>query len=216
MSKQISLTRGLFAIVDDDTFDYLNQWKWYAYKKKKQSKSYYAARSEWNSGDVNCIKMHRLIMGLDNRSIGIVDHKDRNPLNNQKSNLRICTLLQNNYNKSKREGTSSKYIGVGFYKSSGKWRATIAENGKTSHLGTFLTEEEAGIAYNKIALERYGEFAVLNDIEEHIVEEIIKTRQASLKQQFSIFIHKQIDVFAKLNPYITIDSINSVLKNTHK
>ena len=92
-----------------------------------------------------------------------VDHIDRNPLNNHRINLRICTKAQNQQNCKGRGGTS-KYKGVCWEKRRKKWRATIKNNGKQVHIGEFCDEKEAAKAYNKKALEFFGEFSRLNKI----------------------------------------------------
>lgn len=90
----------------------------------------------------------------------VVDHKDRNPLNNTIANLRPADNFKNARNRNSAFGSSSKYLGVGFYH--GKWTATIFLNGKNKHLGTFYNEDLAALAYNEAAKEYYKEFANLN------------------------------------------------------
>lgn len=85
--KLIPLTRGQFAQVDDDTFEYLNQWKWCVGEIKS---IWYAYRGVRHGKRVQRISMHRLIMNATERW-DIVDHIDHNGLNNQKANLRIVT-----------------------------------------------------------------------------------------------------------------------------
>lgn len=162
--KEIKLTRGLFAKVDDEDFDYLNQWKWYS---QRRHRGFYAVRKEsLNKGRVNdryIIKMHRVIMGVIDDPKIMVDHKDVDSLNNQKNNLRLCTNAQNGYNTRPNINSASKYKGVTTISrvNGGKrWRASCARK----HLGSFYTEEQAAIAYNKAAKEMYGEFAWLNQI----------------------------------------------------
>jgi hypothetical protein len=148
--KEIKLTQGKFAQVDDEDFEWINQWKWYA---QKSNKYIYAAR--YSKGKY--YYMHRVIMNPD--LLHEVDHKDRNGLNNQKNNLRICSHQQNAMNSKSREG-SSKYIGV-CYKD--KYiTAQIVINNKTIHLGYFKTEEDAAFARDLKAKELFGEFANLN------------------------------------------------------
>lgn len=81
----------------------------------------------------------------------IVDHINRNKADNRKSNLRICTYMQNSWNRSRNIGATKVR--------SGKWVATIRVNGNRLHLGTFDTESEA-VQAKKVALKKYyGEFA---------------------------------------------------------
>lgn len=104
------------------------------------------------------IKMHRIIMGITNPDCKI-DHKNRNPLDNRKSNLRICTTEQNNWN------TPPKHDGYkGVSQDHNRWVAKIREDGKQITIGRFDTAEEAALAYNEKAKELFGEFAYLNNI----------------------------------------------------
>lgn len=168
-----------FAQVDDEDFEYLNQWNWHA---SVRLHGVYAIRSVWDTtikGDKKKIRMQRAIMNPPEGMV--VDHIDHNPLNNQKNNLRICTRKQNSQNRSplKRE-TSSKYIGVKWAKRNhkhklrfgelktychGYWVARVKADKKEYHLGYFKDEKEAALAYNQKAKELFGEFANLNVIE---------------------------------------------------
>jgi ribosomal protein L19E len=107
--------------------------------------------------------MHRLIMGVTDPK-NIIDHKDCDGLNNQKSNLRRCTQGQNQANRPKRSYSIGKYKGIALAPTKRKvrWRAQIKNIGKVLGLGYFDTQEEAAMAYDKAALEIHGEFANLN------------------------------------------------------
>lgn len=157
--KLIPLSRGLDTMVDDWNYEMLIQWKWYAHSHG--GKFFYAARRNGYNGDL--IRMHRLIMHLENKKL-IVDHIDRNSLNNQESNLRIATYSQNQLNKIKTTKiTESRYKGV--RKKHKKWEAKIVKDGKFIYLGLYTTEEEAGLAYNNGAVKYFGSFAQLNPIQ---------------------------------------------------
>jgi len=151
--KYISLTKGKRAIVDDDMFDYLNQWKWCASK----SGELYCARA-WIDGKM--IRMHRLIMrAKPNQEI---DHKNHNTLDNRIENLRFCTHAQNKHNSRPYKNGLCKYKGVHWYKQTKKWEVKITLNRKKYHVGYFHSVVEAAKAYDKKARELFGEFAYCN------------------------------------------------------
>lgn len=149
MVKHIALTQGKVAIVDDEDFEYLNQWKWYAQRDPTINGSY-AARQEY-MGSINgkqkkkLILMHRLIMNCPPRMY--IDHINHDRLDNRKENLRIVSNRQNQQN-SRRTGVS-KYRGVSWSKWRNKWVAAIQIDGKQKHLGSFDDEKEAAKAYEK-------------------------------------------------------------------
>jgi len=163
--KLISLTQNKFTQVDDEDFEWLNQWKWYANKSKN---TFYALR---NKGVI----MHREILRRRLKKIYNinfyetilqVDHINRNGLDNRKSNLRIATHSQNACNKPKVCG-KSKYKGVHLDKKSGIYYVLLKLNGKIIfQKWGFSNQEEAAIAYNKAAIKYHGEFACLNDIQD--------------------------------------------------
>lgn len=158
--KEIKLTQGKVALVDDEDFEYLNQWKWCAHKAGKK---FYARRACILNKKYQEIKMHRLIMDCVEGDGKIVDHKDGDTLNNSKNNLRICSHKNNIRNMNKSTLHTSKYKGVHLRKN-GKWQARITKNYKLIHIGYFKIEAEAAKAYNIMASELFGEFANLNQI----------------------------------------------------
>jgi len=92
----------------------------------------------------------------------VVDHIDRNGLNNRRSNLRLCSAAQNACNSGSARGSSSKYKGVCWNKREGKWVASIRFKNKLHLMGYFTDEIAAAKAYDKSASEFFGEFAYLN------------------------------------------------------
>lgn len=100
----------------------------------------------------------------------LIDHKDQNGLNNQRSNLRLATKSQNNTNKIKKENSTSKYIGVHLSSTKIKgvtyqyWKAKIIIDGSRVHLGSFKTESEAAIAYNNAIVKHNLQFNKQNII----------------------------------------------------
>lgn len=148
--KEIKLTQGKVALVDDGDFNYLNQFTWYVHKQRTGSHYAYNNIKRKNIA----ISMHRLIM--DTPPSMDVDHIDGNGLNNQKNNLRNCTRSQNNANRK----PIGKYKGVSY---PGKYiRAKINIDRKSIHIGYYKTDKLAALAYDKKARELYGEFAYLN------------------------------------------------------
>lgn len=150
--KEIPLTQGKVALVDDNDYENLCQWNWFAHKRNG---IWYAARFNGRKQ----IHMHRII--LDVPDDVLVDHKDRDGLNNQRSNLRPATLHQNAFNKTKPAGCSSKYKGV-YRLPNGKFKVTIQVDEKSIHGGYHFDEFSAAKAYDLLAKTHFGEFAVLN------------------------------------------------------
>lgn len=152
--KEIKLTQGMIALIDDEDFEKVNQYKWRARKSKK--KHYATSQIKEKKG----IHLHNLIM---NPPPGfVVDHEDRDGLNCQKSNMRICTNIQNKKNRT--AWGASKYLGVAILRRKNyiKWEARIFNNKTSFYLGCYLTEEDAARAYDKAAKDLHGEFANLN------------------------------------------------------
>lgn len=105
--------------------------------------------------------LHHLVFG---RKVQL-DHKDRNPLNNRKNNLRICTTAENSRNsRVLRCSNTSGYKGVSWSTAQQKWTADITFNYKHIYLGAFTDPKQAAAAYNAKAVELHGEFAQLNSI----------------------------------------------------
>lgn len=157
--KEIELSKGHQAIIDDEDYEYLNQFKWHFDGR-------YAARTIWNkeTKKESKVYMHRIIIESDGNLK--VDHINNNKLDNRKSNLRIVTDYENARNQStQKRKKSSRYKGVCFVKDKNKFKAYIKTNGKLIHLGYSDDEKECALLYNKKALELFGEFSKLNEID---------------------------------------------------
>lgn len=156
--REIPLTQGKVALVDEADFEWLSQWKWYA-KLKKSSGYFYARRNDKKGAKHSVIELHRAIMGLQGGDRRNVDHINHDTLDNRRSNLRVCTSAQNTRNSRRRSDNLSGFKGVHFHSSSQKWAAQIRVNGKAIHLGLRDTPAEAHKLYCTAAKEHFGEFA---------------------------------------------------------
>lgn len=158
--KEIELTQGKTAIVDDDDYEWLSKHKWYY-------NDGYAARRVFvgdGSSRSSIVLMHRLLLppqpGLYS------DHVNGNGLDNRRSNLRYATMAENNHNLRRHKDGSSRYKGVCWCPQRSAWRASICINRRQTHIGYFDNEEDAARQYNEKAMQHYGEFAKLNVIEQ--------------------------------------------------
>jgi hypothetical protein len=159
--KEIPLTRGYVAIVDDEDFEALSQHKWCALVLPRKV---YAMRGIGGRKNRKYLFMHRVIVGA-NPSVK-VDHENHDGLDNRRCNIRIATHGQNQQNQRKQKrATSSSFKGVTWCKNEDKWKAQIQHNHKHIHLGYFDKEHEAATCYNAAAVQRFGEFASLNVIQ---------------------------------------------------
>ena len=155
--KEIPLTQGKVALVNDEDFEKLNQFKWCVYR---YGHLFYAGRAKSvGRRKQTTIRMHHEIIGKPSKGFE-TDHEDGNGLNNQRYNLRHVTHRQNCQNY-KNIVKTSRYPGVCWYKEGKKWRATIKINGKQKSLGYFMLETDAFAAY-RIAVEDLGQIVIGN------------------------------------------------------
>jgi hypothetical protein len=157
LTREIPLTEGFIALVDEDDYEKAISIRWYLEKRVPWTP--YAMGHPLKHDRQKTIRMHRFIM--DAKQGQVVDHINGNGLDNRKENLRFCTLAQNHFNQVKTRGVS-KYKGVYWHKPAKKWCANIHYNGKTTGLGLFIDEDDAARAYDTVAKELFGEFANLN------------------------------------------------------
>ena len=146
--KEIPLTQGKVAIVDDEDYETLAAHKWYA---QRLGFTFYAARNVCTtSGERTIERMHRVVLS---RKLGRallrreeVDHEKGNGLDNRREKLRLATKAQNGRNCRRRVANpSSQYLGVYLDKCTGRWRVRIEVNGKNVHLGRYADETEAAL-----------------------------------------------------------------------
>ena len=153
--KQIQLTRGQVALVDDEDYAALYKFKWFAWWEKK-TRSFYALRTAGVGESPSSIRMHRQLLDAPE---GIqVDHYNHNTLDNRRENLRLATSQQNTRNSKQRSDNASGYKGVDWHKQPSKWRASITVDGKQRTIGHFTTKELARDAYVAAAKSLHGDF----------------------------------------------------------
>jgi len=153
--KEIRLSQGKVALVDNEDFESINQFKWHI---DKRLHTIYAVRQErYMTGKYKKVYMHNQIMGVK-----WIDHINSDGLDNRKINMRPCNCGQNNMNQRPQEGKSSEFKGVFWHKQRKKWTAQSGINGKRKHLGMFKSEIMAALAYDNEAKNLFGEFARLN------------------------------------------------------
>jgi hypothetical protein len=155
--RQIPLSQGKFTIVDDEDFEYLNQWKWYYRESVRGSNLGYAIRSTDKK------RMHRIINKTPKGMY--TDHINRNKLDNRKENLRTCTYSQNNCNKEIRSDNTSGFKGVIWLKRRSRWIVRLCKSGKCINGGSFKDKNEAAKRYNSLAIALFGKFAKLNQVD---------------------------------------------------
>lgn len=146
--KKIKI-QNKYAIVDNEDFDRLNQYRW------RLDKDGYAKTTTLKF-------MHRLVLNLQPNDGKRTDHKNRNRLDNRKENLRIATIAQNNQNCGKKPNNTSGYKGISWHKHHNKWISNIRYNGKRIHLGYFSNKEDAAATYKNAAIKYHGEFVCLD------------------------------------------------------
>lgn len=155
--KEVPLSRGLVALVDDDDYERVMKYKWCMGSR-------YPMRSVWVKSEkqYKTVLLHRFILNLKQGEM--CDHINRITTDARKCNLRVATNSQNQMNSPKCSGYSSRFKGVTWRKKKRKWEAGIMYNNKTIYLGYFKIEEDAARAYDKKAKELFGEYARLNNV----------------------------------------------------
>jgi len=154
--KKIKLTRGKFAIVDDEDFEHLGQWRWCCaetgYAVRSQTRKEYGVNSKRQS-----IFMHRVVNKTPEG--WPTDHINHNRLDNRKCNLRTVTTSQNIINKSGLQtNNKSRYTGVSLVKGKKRWLVQITIQKKRIHIGSFKFISEA-VKARKVAEKKYFIYA---------------------------------------------------------
>lgn len=159
--KEIKAGSGRAAFVDDSDFDLVNSHNWQSHSHRRTFVVHRKRKMTDPQDLPKKIYLHRFI--LNAKKGQIIDHKDGNSLNNQKSNLRFCTNAENARNSRSRIGATSRFLGVSKHRTNrAKWVAQYQEYGKSYHIGIYESEVEAALAYNVAASFAFREFARLN------------------------------------------------------
>ena len=155
--KRIPLTKGHYALVDDQDYALVSRYNWCAATKKNYTA--YAVRSTRKAieGVRKTQQMHRLIMGVTDPTVKI-DHKDGNGLNNRRENLRKATSAQNQFNRRVPTTNTSGCVGVVWHKRRKRWRAQISGNRQYMFLGDFKSKSQAARARALAVSKYHGEF----------------------------------------------------------
>jgi hypothetical protein len=166
--KEIPLTQGYVAQVDDHRYDAAMRFPWHTkiYRRKDGTiGGIYAARTVRDSHGQWTQLLHRFLMGIDTRLVN-VDHEDGNGLNCVDDNIRVATKSQNGANRGAQRNNRSGFKGVTWRPRLAKWVASIRVHGEKLYLGIFPPTEDGKIAaaraYDDAAREYFGEFAVTN------------------------------------------------------
>lgn len=152
MTTVILLPRGHRLLVDDADVLALAEHKWHAFPARG---TFYA-----QAGDDTSLTVHRLLM-KPGRGL-VVDHVNRNGLDNRRVNLRSATHSQNHANRPAPRSNTSGYKGVS-RTAEGRWSARITVDYQQRYLGTFVDPWDAAEAYNAAAFQAWGDFALLNE-----------------------------------------------------
>jgi HNH endonuclease/AP2 domain len=153
--KEIPLSDGSVALVDDDDYEWASQFSWSANGNGYAVRGVHIGNRKYRK-----IYLHREIIGAKKGQK--VDHINGNKLDNRKENLRLATPAQNAMNIGLRRNNTSGLKGVRFEERRDKWRAEIKVNYKNVFLGYFDNKFDAAKAYNDAAIKYHGEFARLN------------------------------------------------------
>lgn len=157
MTREVALSRGYVAIVDDADFERVQALRWSVSTSCGWPRAYHYAWDR-STRKARAIAMHRFIM--DAPADKLVDHVNGNTLDNRRENLRLCSAGENARNSAKRRGAKLPYKGV--YLNGKRWSASICVDRTIHRLGTFDTVEEGARAYDAAAIRLHGEFARLN------------------------------------------------------
>lgn len=153
--RRISTSDKRYVIVDRKNYVRLSAYNW-----RTIPSAYTRYALGHIAGGEHSVRMHRLIMNAPPEKD--VDHINGNGLDNRESNLRLCVQSQNGANRGLGRNNTSGFKGVSYHQARKYWKAEIKVNYKPIFLGRFDKAEDAARAYDRAAIEYFGEFAFLN------------------------------------------------------
>lgn len=156
--KTIQATKGYAAIVDDEDYESLSRFSWYAHNSTGRNPRP-ARRTSVAEGRKVVFLYHEIMRPSPGM---VIDHINGDPWDNRRCNLRECTHTENMRNRKPHRGTKSGFKGVRIIDRKCRYAAAITCDGKLHHIGTFADPEEAARAYDEAATRLHGEFARLN------------------------------------------------------
>lgn len=149
---EIVTSKGEVILVDDSDHEFASAITWSVHRG-------YVRADFVVKGERIRLRLHRYLLGLPPEDTREVDHINGNPLDNRRSNLRVCTRAENSRNRRIGRNNTSGYKGVHFRRQRNKWKAAIKINNKERCLGLFATPEMAHEFYCLAADLLHGEFA---------------------------------------------------------
>lgn len=153
--REIALSRGMVALVDDEEYESLSIHRWHA---TRGASTFYAARNVRSPHGSRTVLMHRSILCASAPGLE-VDHANGDGLDNRRENLRLATRSQNNHNRTAYKTNKYGLKGVSWHRKTQRWRAQIGIGGLRKHIGYYSSPAEAHVAYCAAAKELHGEFA---------------------------------------------------------
>lgn len=164
--KEVPLTQGKVALIDSKDYELVSKYKWSAARCGRRDTDFCAIGHEKVNGKYRTLRMHSLLMRPQEGMV--VDHINHNPLDNRRSNLRICTRQQNRFNSLAPLDNTSGYKGVSWHQTGGGrwgyWRVRFTVNGKRVNGGIFKELKEAVLKYNELARVHHGEFGTIHEV----------------------------------------------------
>lgn len=175
--KKILLRNGNYAIVDDEDYSMLSKLTWKLGKAQDGTPTIFSINYFKQGATFKQIKMHNLI--VDPPKKHYIFHRNRNPLDNTKGNLKILNSSQHEVTKPPQSNNQTGLKGVSWHTRFKKWQATIQVNGRKLYLGRFIDIRDAANAYNEAALKHYGDYAYTNDTDHINIRDLYEFNQSS-------------------------------------